>query len=312
MTRTPEALALGSAIEGRWEITRPIEAGGMGSLYEVVHRGTGKRAALKVMKRELVGSLEMRQRFRQETMVTASIESDYIVGVFDGGTDSASGLPYLVMELLRGRDLASELDARGRLTPGEALVYLRQVALGLEKAHAEGVIHRDLKPENLFLTQREDGSPNVKIVDFGIAKIVAESMSAAETTRALGTPVYMAPEQVRGDKTIHTRADLYALGHVAFTLLVGAAYWASEQARADNVYPLLLAITGGAKVPASIRATERGVSLAPGFDAWFQKATALEPSARFEDAPSMIAALGDVLAADERAPETERGEPVEF
>lgn len=312
MTSTPETLAVGSAIEGRWEITRSIEAGGMGSLYEVVHRGTGKRAALKVMKRELVGSLEMRQRFRQETMVTASIDSDYIVGVFDGGTDSASGLPYLVMELLRGRDLFSELAARGRLPPAEALVYLRQTALGLEKAHAEGVIHRDLKPENLFLTRREDGSPNIKIVDFGIAKIVAESMSAAETTRALGTPLYMAPEQVRGDKTIHTRADLYALAHVAFTLLVGAAYWAAEQARLDNVYPLLLAITGGAKLPASARANERGVSLPAGFDAWFQKATALEPSARFDDAPGLIAALAEVFEADESGPKTERGEPVEF
>jgi len=314
VTNAVDSLAIGSAIEGRWEVVRSIEAGGMGSLYEVFHRGTAKRAALKLMKRELVGSLEMRQRFRQETMVTASIESDYIVGVYDGGTDSQSGLPYLVMELLRGADLFAELVRLRRLPPRDALVYLRQTAMGLSKAHAEGVIHRDLKPENLFLTRREDGSPCIKIVDFGIAKIVAESMSAAETTRALGTPVYMAPEQVRGDKTIGIRADLYALAHVAFTLLTGAAYWSIEQSRLDNVYPLLLAITAGAKEPASARALARGVALPAAFDAWFAKGTALDPAHRFDGALETIDALAEVFEPDagDLPPPTTRGEPVDF
>ncbi len=310
MTASSE-LRVGHVIEGRWEVVRTIEAGGMGALYEVFHRGTHKKAALKVMHKDLLGNAEMRQRFRQEMMVTASIDSDYIVGVFDGGTDSASGVPFLVMELLRGADLFSELARRGPLPSEVALVYLRHVALGLAKAHDEGIVHRDLKPENLFLTQREDGTPCVKIVDFGIAKIAHESLGAAETTRALGTPVYMAPEQIRGDPMIGTRADLYALGHVAYTLLTGASYWSVEHAQLSTVYGLLLAIAAGAKQPPSLRALDRGVVLPGGFDAWFARATALDPALRFESAVEMIDALATVLAADD-APPTTRQDPPAF
>src|SRR6185369_2187750 len=108
----------------------------------------------------------------------------------------------------------------------------------LDKTHAAGIVHRDLKPGNLFVTSRDDGSPCVKIVDFGVAKVVAQNQ--AQKTKALGTPLYMAPEQIRGDAAISGRADLYSLGHVAYTLLTGEAYW-KEDSKGD-LGPLLMKI----------------------------------------------------------------------
>jgi serine/threonine protein kinase len=266
----------------------------MGAVYEAAHVRTGRRAAVKVMRPDLLESPEMRERFRNETMVTASLDSDHIVGVLDGGIDKGSGSPFLVMELLRGHDLATELAERSRLAVPDVLTYLGQVARGLDKAHEAGIVHRDLKPENLVLTRRDGGEPCVKIVDFGIAKIVAESLSAAKTTRALGTPVFMAPEQIRGEGTIGPSADVYALAHVAYALLVGAAYWQADFDRLRNVYPLMLAITGGMKEAPTARARASGVELPPAFDGWMRRGAALDPLSRPDGAPRLIEELEEV------------------
>ncbi len=292
MTAAPEILPVGGLFQGRWRVVRCIRAGGMGAVYEVVHHASQARCALKVMLPALVANDELRARFRQEMMVTAPIESDHVVRVFDGGTDVATGAPFLVMELLRGQDLAAVLGARGPLPGAFVATLLRQVAFALEKTHAAGIVHRDLKPENLFLTTRDDGTPCIKVLDFGIAKVVAESASRAETTRALGTPSYMAPEQVRGDGTIGPAADLYALAHVAYTLLAGRGYWARER-EGGNVYPLLMAIAAGTVEPATKRAPA-GAHLPPGFDARFARATALAPEARYPGATEMV---GDLALA---------------
>lgn len=302
---SPDLLAPGSLFQGRWEIVRCMVSGGMGALYEVVHQGTRRRAALKVMRPELVASVELRERFRQETMVTAAIDSDYIVGVFDGGTDAQSGAPFLVMELLQGHDLHQELVRCRQLAHDDVVVYLRQVAWGLAKAHDAGIVHRDLKPENLFLTRRDDGSPCVKILDFGIAKIIAESLSAAKTTRAIGTPVYMAPEQIRGDRSIGPSADLYTLAHVAYVLLVGAPYWREEHKEMKSVYPLMMAIVAGFKEQPTVRAAKRGAQLPAAFDAWFRKATAPDPLDRHDSALELIDEL-EAVFADHGVPATIR------
>jgi serine/threonine-protein kinase len=292
----PDLLPPGRLFHGRWEIVRVMVSGGMGALYEVVHQGTRRRAALKVMRPELIESAEMRERFRLETQLTAAIDSDHIVGVFDGGTDPDSGSPFLVMELLRGTDLHGELVRLRRLEPEDVVSYLRQVAWGLAKAHDAGIVHRDLKPENLFLTRRDDGSPCVKILDFGIAKLIAESVSAQKTTRAIGTPVYMAPEQIRGDRSIGPSADLYALAHVAYVLLVGAPYWREEHQQMKSVYPLLLAIVSGFKEEPTVRAARRGTTLPPAFDLWFRKATAPEPLDRHDSALELVDELEAVFS----------------
>ncbi len=271
----------------------------MGALYEVVHRGTKRRAALKLMRPELVHSAELRSRFELETRVTASIESDHIVEVYDAGTDAATGAPYLVMELLRGRDLSSELIARGPMAIEEVAEHVRQTSRGLDKAHDASIVHRDIKPENLFLARRDDGSPCVKILDFGVAKLVADSRTA-KTTRALGTALYMAPEQIRGDAMIGPLADIYALGHVAFTLLVGRPYFHEEEASEQGYYGLRMAIVSGAKEAPSKRAERRLITLPEGFDRWFFRATAADPLDRYDGARELADELDLVAAAHVR------------
>src|SRR5262245_48229130 len=180
---------------GRYQIVRCLAAGGMGAVYECVHLTTQKRRALKVMLPQVLAASGMRERFELEARVTARIESEHIVETFDAGVDEATGAPFLVMELLRGKDLANLLEQHGPFTSQEVVVLLSQAAIALDKTHAAGIVHRDLKPENLFLTSRDDGSPRLKILDFGIAKVVVDGTKTAQRTAVIGTPLYMAPEQ---------------------------------------------------------------------------------------------------------------------
>jgi eukaryotic-like serine/threonine-protein kinase len=144
---------------GRYEIVRCLATGGMGAVYEVVDLETERHRALKVMLPHTVGSAEMRDRFRREARITAHVESEFIVDVFDAGVDDETAIPFLVMQLLRGEDLRDRVERAGRLPKEEVVICLAQTALALDKTHAAGIIHRDLKPENLFLTHREDGTP---------------------------------------------------------------------------------------------------------------------------------------------------------
>jgi serine/threonine protein kinase len=292
----PAALPQGGVFLGRYEIVRCINAGGMGAVYECIHVTTRKRRALKVMLPHVVARSGMRERFELEARVTAEIDSDHIVETFDAGVDEATGAPYLVMELLRGDDLKSILERCGPFNGPEAVVLLSQVALALDRTHAAGIIHRDLKPDNLFLTIRDDGSPRLKILDFGIAKVVADGAKAAKQTEAIGTPVYMSPEQITGDGTIGPPADLYALAHIAYALLVGEAYW-REEASSLPMYAFLGRVLAGPEEPACTRARRRGVSLPPVFDAWFARATAPSPGDRFDRASTQIAELSTALGA---------------
>jgi len=299
---TPKALSTGQIFHGRYEIVRNLKTGGMGAVYEVVHLETRRRGALKVMLPNMVADPELRARFKLEAAVAADIHSEHIVETFDAGVDPESGAPFLVMELLRGEDLKSLLRQRGRLTPEETVTLLSQAALALDKTHAAGVIHRDLKPENLFVTYRDDGSPRLKVLDFGIAKVVAQS-TLPNATRGVGTPIYMSPEQVRGDGTIGPPADLYALGHIAYVLLVGEPYWHEESLTLNALYPLLGRVMQGATEPATARALRRArVSLPPRFDAWFAKATAVRAASRYERATEMTAALASALGVSASAP----------
>ena len=193
--------------------------GAMGAVYEVVHLETERRRALKVLLPTLTSDPALWERFRREAKVGARVESEFIVDVFDAGVDEETRLPFLVMELLRGEDLEKRLARLGRLPPAEVVTYLHQVALALDRTHAASIVHRDLKPENLFLTRRDDGSPRLKILDFGVAKIVADGTASSNTTKSVGSPLYMAPELIAGD-AIGPGVDRYSLAHIAFTMLV--------------------------------------------------------------------------------------------
>jgi serine/threonine protein kinase len=266
----------------------------MGSVYEVVDETTAAPRALKVMLASVLGDADQRARFALEARVTGSIDSDHLVRVSDAGIDEASGSPFLVMELLRGEELGDMLERQKRLPPAEVVTYLSQASLALDKTHAANIVHRDIKPGNLIITRRDDGSPCVKILDFGIAKVVANDQ---HKTRALGTPLYMAPEQIRGEAAIGPRADLYSLAQMAYTLLTGEPYWSEEAKAEDSLYALLMKVVIGAMEPPTARALRRsGVRLPPAFDPWFFKATAANQGARFDRATAQTAALAEVLA----------------
>jgi len=287
-------LASQSVFAGRYRVLRRIAAGGMGAVFEVVHLETQRRRALKVMLPELLANRQLRERFQMEARITANVESEYIVDVFDAGIDDATGMPFLVMELLNGEDLAKVVERAGRLNGEQVVTYLRQVASALDKTHAAGIVHRDLKPENLFLTHREDGTPRVKILDFGISKVVTEAGSGANATRGLGTPLYMAPEQVLA-QTVSAATDLYALGLIAYTLLVGFAYWHSEAETFDNPISFVVHTSKGATDSAVRRAAQVGHALPPAFDAWFHRATNVDTALRFRSASELVHALAESL-----------------
>ncbi|MEO5726950.1 MAG: serine/threonine-protein kinase [Byssovorax sp.] len=289
------ALVAGQVFHGRYAIVRRLNAGGMGAVYECIHLKTRKRRALKVMLPEIVASASMRERFELEARVTADIESEHIVETFDAGVDEETGYPFLVMELLRGEELSTLLDRRGALPFDEVVLLLFQAALALDRTHAAGIVHRDLKPDNFFVTSRDDGSPRLKILDFGVAKVVADGTRALQQTAAIGTPLYMSPEQFRGDGAIGPRADIYALGHIAYALLTGRPYWHDEELSNPAIFAFVVLVMTGPQERPTERAARRGVDLPGGFDAWFAKAIAMKPRDRFDRASTLVTELAAVL-----------------
>jgi eukaryotic-like serine/threonine-protein kinase len=275
---------LPAEIAGRYRPIRVVGRGGMGVVYEVEHLHTGQRLALKVLKAQPGASVE---RFKREARATSAIKSDHIVRITDADVaPELGGAPFLVMELLDGVDLEQATEDKPA-RPEDVIEWLRQVARALTKAHDAGIVHRDLKPENLFLTRREDGSPLVKVLDFGIAK-VSEVATLTQSDQFLGTPLYMAPEQAdTGSDPITPRTDVYAIGLIAFKLLMGKSYW-----KDGTLAQLLAQLLAG---PMSV-ASSRGSTLGPAFDAWFSRACHRDPEQRFaavdEEVEALAVALG--------------------
>ncbi len=288
-------LAEDTVFAERYRIVRLIAQGGMGAVYEVVHTKTNKHRALKVMHSNIMEDEGMEARFEQEARVTSGIESEFIVEVLDAGVDGPTRMPYLVMELLRGEDLNRKLKRVKRFEPQDVLVLLKQVATALDKTHKASIVHRDLKPENLFLTERDDGSPRIKILDFGVAKLISESATGQAATQSLGTPLFMAPEQFTLGSPISPATDIYALGFIAYQLLVGTHYWQDEVKAGANIYAFVGVALQGIKEAPSARAARRGVMLPSGFDAWLGKAAALNPKDRFSSASAAIRELVEVF-----------------
>jgi len=287
-----QKLELGATFAGRYKITAALSQGGMGAVYEATHLETERAVALKVMLPELVPSEELRERFRKEARAAGRIDSDFVVGVLDAGVDAERGMPFLVMELLRGEDLGARVDRDGALPVTRVLNYLWQTSLALEAAHELGIVHRDLKPENLFLATRRDGSARIKVLDFGVAKFLSGDTTS---TGVVGTLMYMAPEQVRVPTRVSAATDLHALAMVAFTLLVGRPYWDDEFRAAGMVGVVQRVTTGKLPEPASTRAARCGCQLPAAFDAWFDRATAQEPAQRFDGAVAQTRALARAL-----------------
>ncbi|MDB5221300.1 MAG: hypothetical protein JWO86_9227, partial [Myxococcaceae bacterium] len=213
---------VGLAVGGKYEVRRVLGIGGMGVVCEAVHLDLGKKVAIKLIDKTMKESELIVARFRREAFALGQIQSEHIVDVFDVGADARVGL-YMVMEHLPGEDLQTRLERDKRLDVTTAVMVGHQMARGLEKAHAAGVIHRDLKPANVFLTTRDNGSLLVKLLDFGVSKLLNDVGGARITGSGapIGTPLYMSPEQAEGKDDTDGRADIWSLGAVLYEALAG-------------------------------------------------------------------------------------------
>jgi serine/threonine protein kinase/formylglycine-generating enzyme required for sulfatase activity len=302
------SLEPGTVVGGEFEIVGPLSAGGMGAVYVAQQKSVGRRRALKVMHRELLADAKLRDRFVQEAKIGATIESEHVVEVIAAGIDEQLKMPWLAMEMLEGKDLATLISSRGRLPVGDVREVMDQLCHALAAAHATGIVHRDLKPENVFVARtRRRGSPFVvKVLDFGIAKVLAEARATSAATAALGTPTFMAPEQTESRSKVAPAADVWALGLIVFRALTGKHYWNAANDDGASLTALMRELVIDPIVPASERASSLGVAeLVPsGFDAWFASCVARDPKARFADAGVAHKALIEVDGFDAPGPTT--------
>jgi serine/threonine-protein kinase len=279
---TGVAISLGDVIGGRYAIEAVLGQGGMAIVYKARHTGTGKACALKVVHPHLVARPELVEMFIREARISGHIgDNPHIVNVFDTAVDEALKVPFVVMELIEGETLEKLLEARAPMGWPLVRVIFEQLADALEQAHRAGVIHRDLKPGNLILTKDRKGQPVLKVMDFGIAKILEHGVQG--TITHIGSPIYAAPEQQAGDsfrrlaarenlviaQEVSPATDVWPLALIAYELLTGLGkgqVWGFSTA-SDLVVKVVLE---AAPVP-SVRAGERASVLPPGFDAWFAR-----------------------------------------
>ncbi len=278
---TSEDSTIGRLLAGRYRVIRRLGEGGMGSVYEAEHVQLGRRVAIKLLHEHHATSIDLRTRFEREARMLSQLRHPNVVTITDFGIDE--GKPFLVMDLLSGRDLAS-LIKEGRVAPERAIGIVRQILRGVAHAHARGLVHRDLKPHNVMVEVLEDGSDHVTVLDFGLARDTAGgSGTLTRSGIVVGTPAYMAPEQAGGGSA-DARADVYALGNVLFELLAGRRPFpfseAHELLRAHLLTP-----------PPSLKETCHDLDVPPELDALVARALAKEARDRYPDAAAMLAAI---------------------
>jgi len=231
----------GDVIAEKYEVEKVLAAGGMGVVLSAQHLQLKRRVALKFLLPELCEAPGIVARFLREAQAMTAIQNEHVARVLDVGK-TTEGSPYMVMEYLEGEDLGQTLERRGRLPVHDAVDYVLQAMEALAEAHTNGFVHRDLKPSNLFMTQRPDGSPLVKVLDFGISKALADKEQDANLTQTrgmLGSPLYMAPEQIRNSKKVDIRADIWTLGVILHELIAGKSPFENDT---ENVAAVLAAI----------------------------------------------------------------------
>jgi serine/threonine-protein kinase len=274
----------GEMVADKYQVDGILGSGGMGVVLAARHVGLGQAVAIKVLtlpaEHEREGATE---RFLREGRATASLDSEHVVRVHDVGT-LPTGAPYLVMELLRGMDLADLLMRAGSLSIEESVDYVMQACAGVGAAHARGIVHRDLKPSNLFLCQRDTGL-SVKVLDFGISKVLGSETVEGRLTgtrSTLGSPFYMSPEQVRDPKAVDFRGDVWALGAILHELLSGTPAFDGE-----SMSGVCAAIV--TDPPAALRLKRPEVP--PALEAVVLKCLEKDPARRFQSTLELRAAL---------------------
>jgi serine/threonine-protein kinase len=210
---------IGTIVGGKFRIERLLGSGGMGVVAVAIHLHLDQRVALKILHADHAKNPDVCERFLREARAAAKLRSEHVCRVSDVGIDGQT--PYMVMELLEGDDLSSLVE-KGALAMATAVDHVLQASIAIAEAHARGIVHRDLKPANLFVTHRLDGSPLVKVLDFGIAKAMTAAPSKLTNTDVMmGTPGYMSPEQLRALRTVDARSDIWQLGVILYEAVSG-------------------------------------------------------------------------------------------
>jgi serine/threonine-protein kinase len=220
----------GDVLAGKYRVERVLGAGGMGVVVAAYHVKLEEKVALKFLRPEALVNAEAMMRFDREARAAAKIKSEHVARVIDVGS-LPSGAPYMVMEYLEGSDLSAWLRQYGPLPIGQAIEFVLQACVAVADAHALGIVHRDLKPSNLFCVRRSDGELMIKVLDFGISKLLddgARGIAATKTSAMMGSPLYMSPEQMRSARDVDARTDIWSTGVVLFELLAGRTPFFSD------------------------------------------------------------------------------------
>lgn len=284
----PNDPLVGMVLAGRYRVERRIGEGGMGLVYEGVHREIDKRVAIKVLRDDLSKRPEVVARFRQEAKSASRIGHEHIVDTFDFG-ETSGGSSYFVMEFLEGEDLANVLGREATLDASRACAIVLQCCKALGATHAKGIVHRDIKPENIFLVNREGVGDFVKIVDFGIAKMSdietdgAPGRKLTKTGMIFGTPEYMSPEQAAGKELDH-RVDVYALGIILYECIAGRVPFEGD------TFMGVLTKHMFAELP-PIHEVNPNASVRPELERVAAKALAKDPDDRYQDTAELEEAI---------------------
>ena len=280
---TNEDLKAGTILDGRYEIEAELGEGGIGKVYRGRHLRLDRPVAIKVLLTQHRDQSALQARFEREAQALSSLSHPNIVTVTDFGI--ADGLPFLVMELVEGRDL-SEVLSDGALPPARAYHIARQILRSLAYAHDRGIVHRDLKPANVLLRVLPDGSDHVEVLDFGLAKFIDGSGPSSELTRTgaiLGSPAYMSPEQAGGGEA-DARADVYAMGLILFELLSGRRPFLSKRVTELLKDHLV-------SVPPKLSEVVTGMEIDPALETLISRSLSKTPAERYLNAAEMLTAL---------------------
>ncbi len=277
----------GQILVGKYRVDGLLGKGGMGTVLAATHITLGQRVAIKRMHADRARKPDARERFLREARAAARLRSRHIARVIDIGV-LEDGAPFIVLEHLDGEDLAAVLDRRGALPVIEAIEYVLQAAEAVAEAHAAGIVHRDLKPKNLFLIRDPAGAPCIKVLDFGISKLLGDGLALTGAAVAVGSPLYMSPEQMVSSKDVDLRTDLWSLGVVLYELVTGALPFEAD--RLDELYGRVLHAA-----PPPISALVATVP--PGLEAVILQCLQKDRRRRFSSAAELAAALAPFASA---------------
>ena len=272
----------GSVLAGRYRVGETLGRGGMGIVFAATHIQLGTPVAVKMLRKDALEEPELVERFLREARSAARLRGEHVCRVTDFGTTD-DGLPFMVMEFLDGEDLKSIVDHTGKMDPVQVATFIAQACIGVAEAHQLGIVHRDLKPGNLFLTRLPDGRRIIKLLDFGIAKATTTmEKNLTATTKAMGSPAYMSPEQLRSSSTVDPRSDVWSLGITMFELLTESLPFTG-----DTPYELALSIANDEPVTLPDTLPPEIVKVVHG-------CMTKDPTKRYQDVAELAAALAPI------------------